>query len=503
MSEHIASRAPRRGVARRRAAQLRLRHLRRAGDGARLRRRRLGVAGGAQAGADGGPRRDVRRRGVDGARRVPRDARRARLVRARAAARGERGRRRFRTSRSEELRDIYRKKGLDGETLERVVDVFTANEQRWVDIMMSEELGLSAGRELAVVGRAHRRLLVHAWRRRCHFCPTCSSSACARCSASMALTAVALVRRRRGQGADHAAAGAARGDRDDDDGTGRHGDLLGHRAAVAHLGGWRCDGGCRVTGAAVKHALVTGASSGIGRGLALALGGGAARTWSSAARRRERLDELVARDRGRAAAAPRRSMLDVADGDATHAAVRAADARRPIDFIVANAGHRRHHAGQEARLGARQGDPRDQPRRRRGHDRRRRAGHGRARRRAHRRRRQRRRVSRAAALRRLLGVEGRAHHAVRELAHRSARHRRVGHDRVPGLRADRAADARQVAPVRRLRRRSGRRPSCAPPTRATRCAPSRRRSSPACAPRSSCRAPLYEFVATRAKKIRY
>jgi VIT1/CCC1 family predicted Fe2+/Mn2+ transporter len=43
----------------------------------------------------------------------------------------------------EELRDIYRKKGLDGETLERVVSAFTANEKRWVDIMMTEELGLS------------------------------------------------------------------------------------------------------------------------------------------------------------------------------------------------------------------------------------------------------------------------------------------------------------------------------------------------------------------------
>lgn len=42
----------------------------------------------------------------------------------------------------EELRDIYRKKGLEGETLERVVTAFSANEKRWVDIMMAEELGL-------------------------------------------------------------------------------------------------------------------------------------------------------------------------------------------------------------------------------------------------------------------------------------------------------------------------------------------------------------------------
>jgi VIT1/CCC1 family predicted Fe2+/Mn2+ transporter len=43
----------------------------------------------------------------------------------------------------EELREIYRKKGLDGATLEAVVDALSANEQRWVDVMMSEELGLS------------------------------------------------------------------------------------------------------------------------------------------------------------------------------------------------------------------------------------------------------------------------------------------------------------------------------------------------------------------------
>jgi VIT1/CCC1 family predicted Fe2+/Mn2+ transporter len=43
----------------------------------------------------------------------------------------------------EELRDIYRKKGLTGETLEAVVEALSANEKRWVDVMMAEELGLA------------------------------------------------------------------------------------------------------------------------------------------------------------------------------------------------------------------------------------------------------------------------------------------------------------------------------------------------------------------------
>jgi len=91
-----------------------------------------------------------------------------------------------------------------------------------------------------------------------------------------------------------------------------------------------------VTGAAVRNAFVTGASSGIGRGLALALGRRGAHV-VVAARRRERLDELVAEIAAGGGTAEALT-LDVADGDATYAAVREVDARRPLDFIVANAG---------------------------------------------------------------------------------------------------------------------------------------------------------------------
>ncbi len=89
-------------------------------------------------------------------------------------------------------------------------------------------------------------------------------------------------------------------------------------------------------GAAVRQALVTGASSGIGRGLALALGQRGAHV-VVAARRRERLDELV-REIEAAGGSGEALPLDIADGDATYEAVRAVDARRPIDFLVANAG---------------------------------------------------------------------------------------------------------------------------------------------------------------------
>jgi len=43
----------------------------------------------------------------------------------------------------EEIRGIYRKKGFDGETLEKIVDVITSNPDVWVDVMMAEEFQLT------------------------------------------------------------------------------------------------------------------------------------------------------------------------------------------------------------------------------------------------------------------------------------------------------------------------------------------------------------------------
>lgn len=42
----------------------------------------------------------------------------------------------------EEIRGIYKSKGLEGESLEKMVSLVTSNEKLWVDTMMSEELGL-------------------------------------------------------------------------------------------------------------------------------------------------------------------------------------------------------------------------------------------------------------------------------------------------------------------------------------------------------------------------
>jgi short-subunit dehydrogenase len=79
-------------------------------------------------------------------------------------------------------------------------------------------------------------------------------------------------------------------------------------------------------------ALVTGASSGLGRGLALAL---AQEGWKVyAAARRE--NELAALAKENSRIEP--LILDVGDSDAAHEAVEKLDQRDPLDLVIANAG---------------------------------------------------------------------------------------------------------------------------------------------------------------------
>jgi len=43
----------------------------------------------------------------------------------------------------EEIRDIYQKKGFEGEALEKIVEVITSNPDVWVNVMMSEEFQMT------------------------------------------------------------------------------------------------------------------------------------------------------------------------------------------------------------------------------------------------------------------------------------------------------------------------------------------------------------------------
>lgn len=46
----------------------------------------------------------------------------------------------------EEIRQIFARKGFDGDTLEQIVDTITGNRQLWIETMLSEEYGVSRSR---------------------------------------------------------------------------------------------------------------------------------------------------------------------------------------------------------------------------------------------------------------------------------------------------------------------------------------------------------------------
>jgi short-subunit dehydrogenase len=85
-----------------------------------------------------------------------------------------------------------------------------------------------------------------------------------------------------------------------------------------------------------KTALITGASSGLGRGLALSLGKKGTHV-VAAARRKIELDSLVAEIIASGGSAEV-MVLDCSNADATYEKVYALDERMPLDLVIANAG---------------------------------------------------------------------------------------------------------------------------------------------------------------------
>lgn len=85
-----------------------------------------------------------------------------------------------------------------------------------------------------------------------------------------------------------------------------------------------------------RTALITGASSGIGRALAIAVAKRGTKVYCAARRQDELLTVVseISAQGGRAEAV----VLDVSDGDATVEQIAALDAKDPLDLVVVNAG---------------------------------------------------------------------------------------------------------------------------------------------------------------------